>query len=60
MKILAMDCGSRTGWAYSKDKAELEHGVEEFRVRTGESRGIRYIRFRKFLTDLANTRSSAR
>lgn len=48
MKILALDLGTRTGWALM-DGTRLEHGVQTFDVRRGESPGMRYIRFNAWL-----------
>ena len=49
MRILALDQATVTGWAVVEDSGEVvASGVWELadRKRTGESRGMRYIRFR--------------
>ena len=51
--ILALDCASVTGWAnVGKDGRLIESGVQDFRKRRGESNGIMFLRFRKWLTGL--------
>jgi len=52
IRILALDQATTTGWAVTTgDGVILESGVWhlEDRKRTGESRGMRYIRFEAFL-----------
>lgn len=51
MKILALDCATRTGWAVLMDGA-VESGVQVFDVRRGESRGMRFLRFRAWLNQM--------
>jgi len=48
MNILALDLGSKCGWAWS-EYATVLSGVEEFYVRKGQSPGIRYLEFLRFL-----------
>ena len=58
MVILALDQATTTGWAVSNDKGFLlGSGVWhlEDRKRTGESRGMRYIRFEAFLRKAIET-----
>lgn len=55
MKILAIDPGSKTGWAIVEGGAIahcVESGVQEFSLKRGESVGMRFVRFRKWLNDL--------
>lgn len=49
--ILALDLATRTGWAHSRG----ESGVQDFALKRGESAGMRFIRFRKWLNDLLDT-----
>ena len=52
LKILALDQATTTGWAVTDGEGMiLDSGVWHLadRNRTGESRGMRYIRFRAFL-----------
>ena len=51
MNILALDLGTRTGWALLLDGA-LESGVQTFDLRRGESAGLRFLRFRSWLSGL--------
>ncbi len=51
MKILTLDCGTHTGWAFGDGKV-IESGVQAFDLKRGESPGMRYIRFNAFLREL--------
>jgi Holliday junction resolvasome RuvABC endonuclease subunit len=53
MKILALDLGTHTGWA-SWDGARRESGVQVFDVKRGESPGMRFIRFNRWLHETLN------
>ena len=50
MNILAIDPGTKTGWA-TLYKGQIESGTEDFSVQRGESKGMRHFRFNKWLTD---------
>ncbi len=50
MKILAIDPGSKLGWA-TDATGRLEWGTEDFRIRNGESSGNRWRRFGEWLYD---------
>ena len=50
-KIVAFDFGSRTGWAALKD-GHIESGVQVFELSRGESQGMRFIRFRRWLEEI--------
>lgn len=52
MRILALDLGTRTGWALW-DGTRRESGVQTFDVKRGESPGMRYLRFNRWLDDVA-------
>ncbi len=57
MKILSIDPGSKCGWAIIEDAGidkslVVESGVQVFDLKRGESAGMRFIRFRKWLNDL--------
>ena len=43
MKILALDCASKTGWAY-RYGGTVCSGVEDFTKRRGDSNGMVYLR----------------
>jgi Holliday junction resolvasome RuvABC endonuclease subunit len=51
MKILALDLATRTGWALG-DSARYESGAETFDLRRGESPGMRYLRFSRWLDEV--------
>lgn len=50
MKIFALDLGTRCGWAMW-DGHHQESGVQTFDVKRGESPGMRYVRFRRWLQE---------
>jgi hypothetical protein len=50
VNVLALDLGTATGWALW-DGARLESGVQVFDVKRGESPGMRYLRFNRWLND---------
>lgn len=52
MKILSLDMATKTGYAIAIDGRIIESGVQDFTKRRGESNGILFMRFRKWLTDL--------
>lgn len=53
MEILGLDQATACGWAVVKNGSVLAAGVWHLddRGRTGESRGMRYVRFRRHLED---------
>ncbi len=53
LRILALDTGTHCGWAWW-DGARRESGVQVFDVKRGESPGMRYIRFNKWLTEFVD------
>jgi Holliday junction resolvasome RuvABC endonuclease subunit len=50
VNILALDLGTRTGWAALVNDRR-ESGVQVFDVRRGESPGMRYLRFNAWLVE---------
>ena len=50
--ILALDLGSRTGWALW-DGVRTESGVQIFDLKRGESPGMRFVRFNGWLSSWA-------
>lgn len=48
MNVLALDLGTRTGWAL-REHGRIESGVQVFDVKRGESPGMRYVRFNRWL-----------
>jgi len=51
LNILAIDQALKTGWASLKD-GHVEYGTIEFKAERSESKGIRYLKFRKWLNEL--------
>lgn len=53
MKILSLDLGTKTGWAFSKDNnlKNVYSGTQEFSLKRGESPGMRFLRFDKWISD---------
>jgi|GEM_PF-1608114 len=49
--ILTLDFGTRTGWAPLSD-GHVESGVQTFDLARGESSGMRFIRFRRWLEEM--------
>lgn len=57
LRVLALDCASKTGWAVGERDAAaqrrlIDSGVQEFDLRRGESAGLRFLRFRAWLREL--------
>ena len=52
MKMLALDLGTRTGWAHSGPGCPITSGVAEFRTDRWQGGGIRFLRFRAWLDEL--------
>lgn len=53
--ILALDMATKTGWAIMTDDGRvIESGVQDFTKRRGESNGLMFLRFRKWLASMMN------
>jgi len=52
VKILALDIATKTGWAY-RVNGKVISGVEDFSLKRGDSPGMRYIYFNKWLSNFA-------
>lgn len=52
MKILTLDLGTKTGWAMTEG-ASIVSGTQVFRPQRYEGGGMRYLRFRRWLCELA-------
>lgn len=56
--ILALDMATKTGWAVVSSKRGskriVESGVMDFSKRRGESNGLLFLRFRRWLTDMVS------
>lgn len=53
--ILALDLGSRCGWAVLPRSGHIASGVNEFRPGRFEGAGMAFLRFERFLGDAADT-----
>lgn len=51
--IIALDCGTLTGYATCIN-GKIESGMQDFSKRRGESNGILFMRFNKWLRELKN------
>jgi len=51
MNILALDCGTKTGWATIID-GNIESGVQDFTKKRGESNGMLFLHFNKWLREV--------
>mgnify|MGYP003576292050 CR=1 FL=1 len=52
MRILALDLGTKTGWALW-DGERIESGVQIFALERGESPGMRFLRFNAWLNQMS-------
>jgi crossover junction endodeoxyribonuclease RuvC len=52
--ILALDLGSRCGWAVLPRSGRIASGVSEFKPGRFEGAGMAFLRFEKFLADVTN------
>ena len=50
--ILALDLGTMTGWALRGSDGHITSGSESFRPQRFEGGGMRYLRFKRWLTDI--------
>ena len=52
MKYLAIDLGSKTGWAISADRVVAESGTIAFTNDRWQGGGMRFLRFKHWLNEL--------
>lgn len=52
MTILALDLGTRLGWAIGYGPGDIHHGCQEFRTGRYEGGGMRWLRFKKWLNEM--------
>lgn len=52
--LLALDLGTRTGWAVLPSSGQIASGVAEFRPGRFEGAGMAFLRFERFLSDAAS------
>lgn len=50
--ILALDLGTQTGWALRAVDQPITSGSESFKPRRFEGGGMRYLRFKRWLTEI--------
>lgn len=50
--VLALDLATATGWALRDARGQLTSGVQSFALRSGESSGLRLLRFRRWLREV--------
>ena len=50
MIILAIDSGTKTGWAVNN--GSIISGVQDFSLKRGESPGMRFLKFQSWLKDM--------
>ena len=53
--ILALDLGTHTGWALWQADRSTTSGTEHFAPQRFEGGGMRYLRFKRWLTELKNS-----
>ena len=49
--VMAIDLGTKTGWAMRTQDAQVVHGFESFKPSRYEGGGMRYLRFKRWLSD---------
>jgi len=50
--ILALDLGTTTGWALRSANGPVAHGFVSFKSQRFEGGGMRYLRFKRWLSDM--------
>ena len=55
MTILALDLGTTTGWAQRCRDEQITHGYVSLKPQRFEGGGMRYLRFKRWLTELKAT-----
>ena len=53
--ILALDLGTRTGWALLHLDGTITSGTEQFKPQRFEGGGMRFLRFKRWLAELLTT-----
>jgi len=53
--ILALDLGTTTGWALRDQAAAITHGFASFKPQRFEGGGMRFLRFKRWLTEIKGT-----
>lgn len=55
MSVLALDLGTRTGFAVLRADNRVESGEARLDLKTNDGAGMRYVRFRQWLVEMKNT-----
>lgn len=50
--VLAIDLGTTTGWALRTKDGQIAHGFASFKPQRFEGGGMRYLRFKRWLTEI--------
>ncbi len=50
--ILALDLGTQTGWALTSRDGSITSGSQSFKPQRFEGAGMRFLRFKRWLTDI--------
>jgi Holliday junction resolvasome RuvABC endonuclease subunit len=50
--ILALDLGTQTGWALGTPQGSITSGSQSFKPQRFEGGGMRFLRFKRWLTDI--------
>jgi len=53
--LLALDLGTTAGWALRAPEGQIAHGFVSLKSQRFEGGGMRYLRFRRWLTDMKAT-----
>ena len=53
--LLALDLGTTTGWALRAPEGQIAHGFVSFKSQRFQGGGMRYLRFRRWLTEMKAT-----
>ncbi|WP_035384384.1 phage related protein [Ferriphaselus sp. R-1] len=56
--ILALDLGTTTGWALMTRDSSITSGTESFKPHRFEGGGMRFLRFKRWLTEIKQTSDS--
>ena len=54
MKSLALDFGQLTGWAVRADDGSITSGTAKFKIDRWQGGGMRFLRFKQWLTEIKN------
>ncbi|MGE4334981.1 MAG: hypothetical protein AB7E55_03275 [Pigmentiphaga sp.] len=52
LNVLALDLGTKTGWAVRRRDGTIGYGTEKFASRSGRHAGLRWTEYRRWLSDI--------